>query len=203
MIALVVTGGIATGKSTFCRELRTAVADSILFDCDRSVHALLTTPDIIAKVKKLFGESVLDESGEIDRSQLRDQVFKHLTLKRALEQLLHPEVRRLCNEARLQALEHLNLRIFVADVPLFFENHFPMKHDFVLTVATTQNTQMARLLRRSPHLSQCAAEKIIDAQLPISKKVAASDFVIWNDGAPASMKRQLELFLLWMDLHNK
>jgi dephospho-CoA kinase len=177
--------------------------DSLLFDCDQSVHALLTTEPIIASVLELFGESVLDKSGQIDRSQLREKVFQHLSLRRALEELLHPEVRRLCREAQLQAQQDPRLTVFVADVPLFFENQFPLMHDYALTVATTRNTQMARLLRRSPQVGHSAAEKIIDAQLPISKKIAATDIVIWNGGSPASMKRQLNLFLQWIDLPSK
>ena len=200
MKTVVVTGGIATGKTTCCDAIVETVPDAVLFDSDRTVHALLTRPDIIATVRKLFGESVLDKSGQIDRSRLREQVFEHAALKHALEELLHPEVRRLCLEAQLQALADPRLAVFVADVPLFFENQFPIKYDYILTVATTRNTQLARLLKRSPHLDHRTAEKIIDAQLPISKKVAVSDIVIWNGGAPASMKRQLELFLQWMDL---
>ena len=197
MDTLIVTGGIATGKSTFCKELVRRRPDITVFDCDECVHVLLTTDPIIANVTAVFGEFVLDESGQIDRAKLRGLVFSDFSRKTALEEILHPEVRRLCRSARDEALELGSL--FIADVPLFFENDFPLDHDKTLVVATTRATQLQRLLQRGKIAPGIAAQ-IIDAQLPISQKVALADVVIWNGGRRSSLEQQTEYFLQWMQL---
>ncbi|MDA0813187.1 MAG: dephospho-CoA kinase [Verrucomicrobia bacterium] len=200
MITLVVTGGIATGKSAFCRALlRISAGSSRLFDCDQCVHGLLTTEPIIARLTEVFGENVLDQRGQIDRVKLRDIVFSDASLKSLLEGIIHPEVRRFCRSARNEALASSDVSLFVADVPLFYENGFPIENDMTVVVATTRTTQLKRLLNRSP-LDSKTAEHIIDAQLPISRKVELADIVMWNGGELSSMDRQIEYFLKWMEL---
>ncbi|MEZ5325415.1 MAG: dephospho-CoA kinase [Verrucomicrobiales bacterium] len=200
MRSIVVTGGIATGKSSFCAALvRLCAARIEVFDCDQCVHALLTTETIIARVVKVFGESVLDQRGQIDRPKLRSIVFSDASLKSLLEGILHPEVRRFCRSARDEALASAEVTLFIADVPLFFENGFPVEHDKTVVVATTRMTQLKRLLNRSP-LNREAAENIIDAQLPINRKVELADIVMWNGGEPSSLERQIKYLLKWMEL---
>ena len=200
MRTLIVTGGIATGQSAFCRALlRISAAEVRIFDCDQCVHALLTTESIIARVAEVFGAIVLDQRGQIDRSKLRDSAFSDASLKSLLEGIIHPEVRRFCRSARNEALASSDVSLFVADVPLFYENGFPIEYDKTVVVATTRATQLKRLLHRSP-LDRRTAEHIIDAQLPIGRKVELADIVMWNGGELSSMERQIEYLLKWMEL---
>lgn len=170
---------------------------STLFDCDKCVHELLTTPLIVARITEVFGDEFLDTGGRIDRAKLGGHVFTDSSGRAALEGILHPEVRRLCHSARDKALKSDDYRLFIADVPLFFENGFPLDHDSTLVVATTRATQLQRLLKRS-RIEPELAEAIIDAQLPISSKISPADVVIWNGGGISSLTRQIELFLRWM-----
>lgn len=200
MKTIVVTGGIATGKSSFCTALLNRCPFVVKhFDCDRCVHGLLTTEPIIAKLTEVFGEAILDKRGQIDRPKLRNIVFKDSSRKSLLEGILHPEVRRICRSVHSEALASSDVSLFMVDVPLFYENGFPVDHDKTLVVATTRTTQLSRLLKRSP-LDQITAEQIIDSQLPISRKIKLADVVIWNGGKLSSLERQVEYFLQWMEL---
>lgn len=200
MRTIVVTGGIATGKSAFGRLLlQRCTAEIRQFDADQCVHGLLTTPAIVAKVSEVFGEIVLDKRGQIDRSKLRDIVFSDSSQKSLLEGIIHPEVRRICRSSRTEAMASTDVKLFVADIPLFFENGFPIEYDKTVVVATTRETQLHRLLKRSP-LDAKTANLIIDSQMPVSQKLSLADIVIWNGGALASLERQTEYLLKWMEL---
>ena len=171
--------------------------DAVLFDCDASVHELLTTPAVVARVSQVFGDSILDKSGRIDRAKLREIVFKDSSFKAALEGILHPEVRRLCHAARKEAENQPQVSVFLADVPLFFENGFPLEHDKKLVVATTRAVQFQRLQNRS-RLDPEQANRIIDAQIPINQKIVLADLVVWNGGSTSSLQRQIEYLKTWM-----
>jgi dephospho-CoA kinase len=203
VITIVVTGGIATGKSSFCRLLIDECAKKHrLFDSDQCVHGLLTTPAIIAKITEVFGELVLDEKGQIDRSKLREIVFNDSSCKKLLEGILHPEVRRICLSARIEALTSKDVELFVADVPLYYENGFPIENDKTVLVATTRETQLKRLLKRSP-LDLKTANQIIDSQMPVSQKLKLADVVVWNGGTLTTLQRQTEYLLKWIELLKK
>ncbi|MEX1119319.1 MAG: dephospho-CoA kinase, partial [Terrimicrobiaceae bacterium] len=88
------TGGIATGKSTFAASF-TKRLQAEFYDSDAAVHRLLSgDPD----VRQLIGENVHPEAyradGTLDRKLLRSVIFSDPDRKRALEKILHPRVRR-------------------------------------------------------------------------------------------------------------
>ncbi|MDX1556699.1 MAG: dephospho-CoA kinase, partial [Xanthomonadales bacterium] len=48
----------------------------------------------LESIVEKFGREVLDETGRLDRKKLRELVFAKPGLRRELEKLLHPEIRR-------------------------------------------------------------------------------------------------------------
>lgn len=190
---LVVTGGVATGKSSFLQRLARRSSDLGLFDCDEAVHQLLTERPVLTTLRAWFGDSVFD--GEIlDRSALRQVVFADESCRRQLETLLHPKVRSRCEECFADYAAKHPRGLFIADVPLYFETHGSFPNDMVAVVATTPMTQEKRLRQRS-HVTQAEAEAIIRAQMPIGEKVCLADVLIWNEGPIARLDDQTTLFL--------
>ncbi|MBV8199473.1 MAG: dephospho-CoA kinase [Acidobacteria bacterium] len=87
------TGGLASGKSTVAGWLRDAGFQVI--DADRLV-AELYRPGAAgaAAARRLFGEGVLTPQGGVDHAALAARVFSDPAARRALEQAIHPLVRR-------------------------------------------------------------------------------------------------------------
>jgi dephospho-CoA kinase len=196
MRTIVVTGGVAMGKSTVCRLLQEGFSGKWgFFDADRCVHELLTDPGILAKVRLSFGDQVIAPGGHLERSRLRELVFDSADRRAELESILHPEVRRKFQDEHARAREE-NYS-FLADIPLFFESDFPYPADTVLVVASSPGIQESRLLSRSG-LKLTDAKKIIHAQMPIDQKIARADAVIFNDGSHACLERQTGYFLQWL-----
>ena len=78
MKTLIVTGGIATGKSTFIRLLMEEGGARLrLFDCDAEAGRLLDGGTLKAPLSSVFGPASVDSSGKADRHFLRELVFRN------------------------------------------------------------------------------------------------------------------------------
>ncbi len=193
MISVIVTGGIATGKSAFVSRYRDAVPDCHVFDSDRCVHELLTTAEVVRLVVRDFGNGVLDEEGRVSRLKLRDIVFGDRDRRRLLEEMLHPRVRQRCREEQASVEIAGGVAAFLADVPLFYESRgFDIPHDEVVVVATSPAIQLGRLCERS-RLTPDMAQKIIGSQMPLARKMERADRVVWNDGNRETLGIQASL----------
>lgn len=194
---LALTGGIATGKSSFAEAFRQLEASTVLFDSDRCVHELLTKPPVARMITESLGEDLADSEGRLDKGRLRERVFHDQESRRTLERILHPLVREECQLARQLALAAPEVRFFLMDVPLLYESGFPVPRDLEIVVACGPDTQRQRLLARS-HFAPELADRIIAAQLPVLEKAARAGVVIWNGGPREALQRQTTHFYTWL-----
>lgn len=194
MKVVALTGGIATGKSTAVKILRELDSGVKVFDSDHSVQDLLGRPEVLSEISHALGKSIVLPDGGLDRALLRSLVFGNPNLRKKLEGVLHPMVRKECLEKLAEYRSNPSTTLFVADVPLLFESGFHFGQEFNLVVATSSATQRTRLKARS-HLEDRMITSILQAQLPIMEKVACGDVVFWNEGTPAVLSRQLQRFL--------
>ncbi|MFD0892176.1 dephospho-CoA kinase [Luteolibacter ambystomatis] len=195
MRTFALTGGIATGKSTFCRLLEEEMPGARIFDCDASVRGLLAADaGVAAEVRGLFGDDAVDVEGCVDRAFLRQRVFADPAARLALEGVLHPRVREECLASRAAAAKEGQV-LFVADVPLLFEKGFDFGQERSLLVAVTRATQILRLKARNG-FDDALMEAILAAQLPIEEKMRRADIVFWNEGPPEVLRSQIRRFSL-------
>lgn len=191
---MALTGGIASGKSTVCRLIREYLPRVEIFDCDAAVHRLLEENcEIEAMIRDRFGEQALDVHGRVDRFFLRGKVFTNPEARLALENILHPEVRKECLDS-LEVAAKRGAELFVADVPLFFEKGFDFGQSQVLVVASSRATQIQRLKARSGFDDSMIAF-ILAAQLPVQEKISRADVVFWNEGPPPVLRSQIRCFI--------
>jgi len=188
---LALTGGIATGKSTF-RQLLAERHAFVVFDADACVHELLSRdrPAIDAVVQR-FGPGVLEVGGGVSRPALRSIVFHDPAARRDLEQIVHPLVRAHWQEQRGHCLAAG--QDFLADIPLLFETSAEAHFDASILVAASPETQHARLAARN--LDPATMQAMLASQLPLGEKIERASTVVWNDGTPAALGRQADLLL--------
>jgi dephospho-CoA kinase len=187
MPAIGITGGIATGKSTFVECLRELLSGATFFDADEAAHELLNRPEVQKQIRREFGGQVFSTPGDLNRTKLRAIVFADATKKRALERILHPRIRR---QWRTEAKEHRNSpTFFFADIPLLYETGGESLCDRVVVVACSQKVQMARLRKRML-IKSADARQMINSQMPLEEKIRRADHVVWNNGDRASLMQQ-------------
>lgn len=178
------TGGIATGKSTFAAALRARGVPVV--DADAlSREAVEPGRPALAEIARAFGPGVLAPDGTLDRRKLGAVVFGDEGARRRLEAILHPAVRAAMAEetARLSAAGH---ELAFYDTPLLFEVGLDRLLDSVVVVFAPPEAQRARIVARDA-LPAAEADARIAAQLPIEEKARRADFVVENLGAPEEL----------------
>src|SRR5204863_5904954 len=146
MPSIGITGGISTGKSTFCECLREIFPAAKFFNADQAAHTLVQLPEVKQEIRAEFGAGVFSRNGDLNRETLRAIIFADATKKRALERILHPRIRR---QWKAEATKHRNSPdFFFADIPLLYETSGETSCDRVVVVACSYKTQLARLVMR-------------------------------------------------------
>ena len=197
MPAIGITGGISTGKSTFCDCLREIVAAAKFFDADLVARSLAELPEVKQEILAQFGGGVFSPDGDLNRPKLRAIVFSDATKRHALEQILHPRIRR---QWMAEAKKHRNSPdFFFADIPLLYETGGETLCERVVVVACSRKVQLDRLAKRKS-LKGSEAEQMVNSQMPLEEKIKRADHVVWNDGDRATLMEQAkELAALWQE----
>src|SRR5881398_4072203 len=159
MPAIGITGGICTGKSTFCGCLREILPAAKFFNADEAAHALVELPEVKQEIRAEFGSGIFSSDEALNRAKLRAIIFSDATRKRALERILHPRIRR---QWKTEAKRHRNSPdFFFADIPLLYETGGETLCDRVVVVACSFKTQLHWLMARTS-LERVAAEQMIN-----------------------------------------
>jgi len=188
------TGGIGSGKSTVARLLEKRGA--VVCDADLLAREAVApgTPGHAAVIER-FGADVLAPGGELDREALASIVFADPSARRDLEQIVHPEVRRLFAEGS-EAYRDTD-RVVVFSAPLLVESGMHTAFEILVVVSATVATQIERLMRQRG-MSEASIRARIDAQAPLEDKAAVADFIVDNEGTLDDLESQIER--LWNDL---
>lgn len=186
------TGGIGMGKSvseTFLRQRGVPVIDTDL------LARQLVEPGqpALAEIQKIFGQAIVGSDGRLLRRELASRVFADPAARNQLEAILHPRIRALW-KSQIAGWRAENLPLSAVIIPLLFETDAKPEFDAIICVACSASTQRQRLLARGWSSEQI--EQRIQAQWPIEKKIAQSDYVIWTEGALDLHAAQLERILV-------
>jgi dephospho-CoA kinase len=197
MPAIGITGGISTGKSTFCDCLREIVPAAKFFDADLAARSLAELPEVKQEILGEFGGGVFSPDGDLNRAKLRAIVFADAAKRRALEQILHPRIRR---QWMAQANKHRNSPdFFFADIPLLYETGGETLCERVVVVACSRNVQLDRLAKQKS-LERSEAEQMINSQMHLEEKIKRADHVVWNNDDRVTLLEQAkELVALWQE----
>lgn len=179
------TGGIASGKSTVADEF--ASLGIAIIDADIISRELVEPGQpALTRIVEIFGPEVLDGEGHLDRRRLRHLVFADPSLRKQLEEVLHPAVRE--ELARRSRLTTGPYQVLV--VPLLVENQLGHMVDRILVVDTPEATQLQRLESRDS-IDAEQARRMLGAQASRAARLAAADDVITNTGSLADLKTQV------------
>jgi dephospho-CoA kinase len=189
------TGGIGCGKSTVARLLHERGCAVVDVDALVREH-VLTDPAVVQMVVERWGPTVRrPESDQLDRAAIARRVFGPDESAQAertwLESVVHPRVAARWRAAAAQA-RAVGQRC-VVELPLAIEKGLEKEFDFVVTVGASSATQFARLSERG--LAPPLAAQRLEAQLPLSAKIAPAHAVIWNDGDLAALTAQVAILV--------
>ncbi len=191
MLTFAITGGIACGKSlvsTFLQERDIPVCDT-----DAIAHKLLEPgQQPYSEVVRVFGESIVGPDSLIDRSILGRIVFEDSDQLAALNNIMHPAIKRQWRDWVQDRQDEGDSAVAVM-IPLLFEVGADQGWDATISVISARALQVERLGKRG--LTETEAVRRIDAQLPNEEKAARADYVLMNDGSREALKEQTFILL--------
>jgi len=171
-----ITGNIATGKSVVRRMLANAGAFGL--DADVIAHRMIYSQGpAFQAVVSAFGQDILDQNGEIDRSKLGEIVFKDPDQLKKLESIVHPAV----TDAIQNRLGQTQPPLAALEAIKLLEAGLGEICDAVWVSHAPRQVQLQRLLK-TRGLSDREAQDRLDAQPPQNQKLDRADRVIHTNG---------------------
>jgi len=176
IFSVVLTGGIASGKTTVSdlfEELGVPVIDT-----DRIARELVEPgkPALKAIVKR-FGADYLDGEGQLDRRKMRTAIFTDPEARTRLENILHP----LIGNEVIHRISALDADYCIIVIPLYANSGAYEWVDRVLVVDAEEETQIARVMERD-QINRAQAEAILASQASRQERLALADDVVLNEG---------------------
>ena len=188
MPCLGITGGIATGKSSFTQILSRLIPTASLFDADDySRKLLMHDPEVQSEIRQQFGIAAFGVDATPDRAFLRNIVFNDPQKLKILEGILHPRIR--AHWTGLATLAKNEESWLIIDIPLLFETEAESFFNKIVVVASSYKTQIRRLVENR-NLSSEMASRIIASQFQLELKIKKADHVIWNEGSLDCLEEQ-------------
>ena len=187
MIAIGLTGGIGSGKTTVAA--RFGALGAAVVDTDEISRALTAAGGAaIGELRDAFGARFVAADGALDRAAMRDFVFEDATARARLEAILHPAIRAACDRELARAAGPYALVV----VPLLFETRgYLDRLSRTLAVDCPEALQVARTVSRSG-LAAEGVRAIMRTQWPRWRRLQVADDVVWNGGDAGELEPQCE-----------
>jgi len=184
-----ITGGIGAGKSTILRILEEEW-NAFVLEADKVGHQVMEPGGCCYDaVIRLFGEQIIKSDKTIDRRKVSDVVF-HVAEKRdALNQVIHPAVKKEIRE-RLAKEEKTGRKLSVVEAALLLEDHYEEICDEIWAVCADREIRIERLME-SRGYSRDKCESIMAAQKEDSYYTDQADFVIDNSTGPEKLRETI------------
>ena len=192
-----ITGGIASGKSTVTNFLRQKGFEVV--DADALVHQLQKPGGRLYQILVAhFGEKVLLEDGELNRSLLASLIFSNYEEREWSKQTQGQIIREELGFLRDKLAQTEN--IFFMDIPLLFEQDYASWFDETWLVYVRRDTQLDRLMNRD-QLSKESAETRLASQWPLEEKKKLATYILDNNGSREQLLSQVVTLLEGGDAH--
>ncbi len=187
MLKIGITGGIGSGKTTVCKLFE--LLGIPVYYADAASKKILNE-DKIAKEKivNIFGTSILDQEGLIDRKKLGTIVFNKKVELDKLNGILHPAV----GLHFEKWLKQQNAAYILKEAAILFESGAFKQVDKVITVVAPLELKISRIIQRDG-ISREEVLSRMKNQMTDEERVKRSDFVIHNNGLELLIPKVLAL----------
>lgn len=180
------TGGIGSGKSAAAQCFIDLGVH--LVDADNAARWVVEPGrPALAQIAEHFGAGVLQADGTLNRSALRELIFKDPQQRVWLEGLLHPLIR----EEIRQYLAHAESAYAILVSPLLLETSQHQMVQRVLVIDVPESVQIERTVLRD-RTNEEQVRAILKAQASREERLRRADDVILNDRDPAWLKSEVE-----------
>ena len=185
-----IVGGVGSGKSTAAGEF--AALGGRLIDADRIGHELLTEPDVLAEIRRQWGDGVFAPDAQVSRAALAEVVFRGPAELEALNAILHPRIRRRVELAIADAQADESVEAVVLDAALLFEAGWDDLCTHLVFVSAPADDRRRRVAQSRQWSSETwtAREKL---QISLDTKASMCDYTLDNRLGASFLREQVRV----------
>lgn len=185
-ITIGVTGGIGSGKSIVCRIIHTMGYP--VFYSDQSAKEILSSdPEVRAQLISLLGIEAYNGT-ELNRSYIAGIVFSNPDKLAAINNIVHPAVRRAFQEWSVKQKSNMVFN----EAAILFETGAYKNFSTTILVTAPDDVRVNRVSQRDG-LSAAEVEDRIRNQWPEAKKKELATYCIENDNVSLVIPQVLNI----------
>lgn len=188
MIKIGVTGGIGSGKTTFCKKLEELGA-YVLYADDFAKELMVSDGELVQSIKNTFGTKAYHADGSLNRQFLADEAFAKGRVEE-LNKLVHPVLWQRADQL-IKEKEEEGVQVFVKEAAILLNNGRPEDLDYVILIQADEQERINRSVERD----QSNPEKVknrIKKQVDFNQKKELADFIISNNGTIEALEAEAE-----------
>lgn len=185
-----ITGGVGAGKTQVLEYLNDKYGTTICLTDEVARKLQRKGGEVFEAIVAHFGEEILDEKGELDRSKLAGIVFSDSEELAVLNSLVHPAVK---EEVRkeIRKEERKNTNLFLLESALLIEDDYEEICDEVWYIHVDADIRKKRLMYARGY-SEKRVDNIIASQMKKREYMMNCDRVIDNSGVFGETTMQLD-----------
>lgn len=177
-----VTGGVGSGKSELLAYIKAKYNCRILL-ADEAAHKVKEPGQpCYDKLVALLSEQVLSEDGQIDKAKMARMIFEDETLRRKVNELIHPAVKEYILSELLAEKKKGKADFFFLEAALLIECGYLELVDQMWYIYADKQVRIERL-KRARGYSDEKIEAIMRSQLGEAEYRANCHIVINNSGS--------------------
>lgn len=182
----ILTGSIASGKSSVLKIIAEEGYNTI--SADDVVKELYEDEEFLKSFKKEIGEKFFTIDKKLDKDQLREILFKDISIKNRVEAFVHPIVYEKIKEMLLDGFNFIEVPMFFEALKYFLDSKIEIKG--IIFVNIDKKIQVSRLMHRNK-ISEKEAIAMIDTRVMSEEKIKASNYIINNNASEDDLKREV------------
>ena len=186
---IVITGLIASGKSTLAEILRQE--GFVVIDADKVNKKLIKeggTNYLAIKNERDFKDAF--DGDRLDKNKLGQIIFSDPKKMEKLNSITHKNIIREIEKE----IESVDKKTVFIEIPLYFQMKEKFENDGVILVTCKKDVQIKRLMARDK-ISESFARKKIESQDTLAYMVDNSDIIIDNSGDKEELKKKIKNML--------
>jgi dephospho-CoA kinase len=189
MIKVGITGGIGSGKTTFCKEWE-KLGGFVLYADDFAKELMLNNNELKKNIREKFGEEAYLENGELNRSYLAKEAFEKGKVS-DLNEIVHPVLWRETDRIAAQK-ENQGVNIFAKEAAILLNNGRPKGLDYVILILADESDRVKRTSERDDSEEQAVINRI-SKQPDFGDLTHLADFIVYNDGSIEELKTKAQV----------
>lgn len=175
---IAITGGIGSGKSTFCSKLKEKGFK--IHSSDEQVAKIYKNPEKkFVTYLRAIGLSKSISKKNIDKKIISKIIFENKQIRKKLELYIFKIVRKKRSDFIKKEKQKKTKLIFI-DIPLLFENNLEKQFNKVISIIASKRVRLKRL-KKTRKMTENQFKNITRSQTSDVIRKKKSDYVIYNN----------------------